>query len=170
MKKSFLILLGVSLFFNFVSAQFASWNSYELTLTNGVVKRTIQLPSDGKSILTNAYKPVNGEFKYFPAHHSDFQFELNGKSYSGESSWKLIKIQHQNDSLEGDGAAVTIQSADNQAEVTIKFLLYPGLPLIRKNLIVKNIGNSEAALESVDVEKFSISGYEQATFSWIYSD
>jgi alpha-galactosidase len=65
---------------------------------------------------------------------------------------------------------VTLQSSDNQIQVALKFLLYPDLPVIRKSLSVKNLGSEEKALESVDVERFSVTGYLPTTFSWVYSD
>ena len=70
----------------------------------------------------------------------------------------------------GDGAVVRLLSGDKKLEVTLKFLLYPDQPVIRKSLLVKNLGKEELSLESVDVEKLSLSGYYATTFSWICSD
>ncbi len=170
MKKYLLSSLALTFLAGFVSAQFASWSSSELILNNGVVQRIIQLPAQGEQFLTTTYKPVKGEFRYFTTHHPDFQFELGGTIYSGESSWQLADIHQHSDSFEGEGATVILRSKDGNAEVAIHFLMYPGLPLVRKNLSIKNIGETEVKLESVDVEKLSIPGYHQATFSWIYSD
>lgn len=44
------------------------------------------------------------------------------------------------DKLQGDGAAVTLQSSDKKIELTLKFLLYPNSPVIRKSLVFKNLG------------------------------
>ena len=153
-----------------VAASFAKWTKTELTLNNGIIQRIIQLPSSEGNFLTTSYKPVVGEFKYFQPSNTDFQFEVNGISYSGKSEWSLVDVKSITDSREGDGAAVTIQSADKKVEVTLKFLLYPNLPVVRKSLVVKNLASSEVSLESVDVEKFNVTGYEATTFSWIYSD
>jgi alpha-galactosidase len=65
---------------------------------------------------------------------------------------------------------VTLESADKKIELTLKFLMYPNLPVIRKSLVVKNLAGTEVPLESVDVEKFNVSGYYATTFSWIYSN
>ncbi len=170
MKKIVLCLLPLLFFSRMISAQFARWDASGLILNNGIVQRIIRLPADGGKFTTTTYKPVKGEFNYFGTDHADFQFELNGLTYSGESRWKLMNISSYSDSLEGDGAAVTLRSADGQAEVIVNYLMYPELPLVRKSLVIKNVGNSEMALESVDVEKLSIPGYQQATFSWIYTD
>ena len=153
-----------------VSAPFAKWTKTELTLNNGLVQRVIQLPAAEGQFLTTSYKPITGEFKYFQPSNTDFQFEVNGISYSGNSNWSLVDIKTIGDELQGDGAAVTLQSSDNKIELTLKFLLYPNLPVIRKSLVIKNLGAEEVALESVDVEKFNVTSYYATTFSWIYSD
>ncbi|MBU3113315.1 glycoside hydrolase family 36 protein [Clostridium lacusfryxellense] len=149
---------------------FASWTKFELTLNNGVVKRIIKLPSPTGNFLTTFYQPVVGEFKYFEPQNTDFQFEVNGLTYSGQSDWSLIEIKAITDTLDGDGSSVTLLSLDKKIEVILKFLLYPNLPVIRKNLVIKNLANEEIYLESIDVEKFNISHYFATTFSWIYSD
>lgn len=149
---------------------FATWTNTELTLNNGLVQRIIKLPSAGGNFVTTSYTPVSGDFQYFSAEITDFQFEANGISYSGLSNWNLVKIQQILDENQGDGAAVIIQSLDKKIEVTINFLLYPNLPVVRKNLTVKNLGTTEIVLESIDVEKLNTKPYWASTFSWIYTD
>jgi len=171
MRKIFNVLLFCVLTSELVvAAPFAKWTKTELTLNNGIVQRIISLPSSEGNFLTTSYKPVVGEFKYFQPSNTDFQFEANGISYSGKSDWILVDVKSISDSREGDGAAVTLQSKDKKIEVTLKFLLYPNLPVVRKSLVVKNLVSSDVFLESVDVEKFNVTGYESTTFSWIYSD
>jgi alpha-galactosidase len=153
-----------------VSAPFAKWTNTELTLNNGIVQRIIQLPAPEGSFVTKIYKPVVGDYKYFLPENTDFQFEVNGISYSGKSDWTIIEVKSITDLHEGDGAAVTLQSSDKKIELTLKFLLYPNLPVIRKSLVVKNLTIMEVSLESVDVEKFNVTAYYSTTFSWIYSD
>ncbi|MDA3866987.1 MAG: alpha-galactosidase, partial [Salinivirgaceae bacterium] len=152
------------------STEFAKWTKTELTLDNGLVHRTIKLPAEKGSFITTSYKPVSGEYKYFLPTSADFQFEVNGTIYSGNSNWSLAGIKQISDARQGDGAAVTLQSADKKVEVTVNFLMYPNLPVIRKSLIVKNLGSEDVSLESVDVEKFSTVGYWASTFSWIYTN
>ena len=171
MRKIFYVLLFCVLTSELlVAAPFARWKKTELTLNNGIVQRIISLPSSEGNFLTISYKPVVGEFEYFESSNTDFQFEVNGISYSGKSFWSLVDVKSISDSHEGDGASVTLQSKDKKIEVTLKFLLYPNLPVVRKSLVVKNLVSSDVFLESVDVEKFNVTGYEATTFSWIYSD
>ncbi len=153
-----------------VSAPFAHWTKSELILDNGLVKRVIKLPSPAGNFLTKSYQPVTGEFKYFQSANADFQFEINGAIFSGKSEWSLSAMTAISDLRGGDGAAVTLLSTDKKVEVAVKYLLYPDLPVIRKSLVIKNSGDAEVALESVDVEKFQVAGYYPTTFSWICGD
>lgn len=171
LKKNIILTLILSiLFFISVSAQFAKWSKTELTLNNGIVQRIITLPSTEGQFLTTSYKPLTGDFKYFNPSNTDFQFEVNGQIYSGKSNWSLADVKAICNELQGDGAAVILLSSDKKIELTLKFLLYPNLPVIRKSLVIKNLTNTEVALESVDVEKLGVTNYWASTFSWIYSD
>ncbi len=155
----------------FISAQpFAKWTKTELKLNNGVVERTIQLPAGNGNFITTLYKPAAGEFLYFTDTNTDFQFEINNRIYSGRSNWSFKNIESQIDSSGGKGVAVTLLSEDKKIELTIQFLLYPALPVIRKNLIIKNLSPQTIQLESVDVEKFEVTNYWATTFSWICHD
>ncbi|UFH57951.1 glycoside hydrolase family 36 protein [Spirosoma sp. KNUC1025] len=149
---------------------FAKWTNAELSLSNGIVQRTIKLPASDGHFLTTEYKPVTGEFRYFQKTNPDFQFEINDNVYSGSGGWNLVKTEKITDAKQGDGAAVTLQSSDGKVELTLNFLLYPNLPVIRKSLTVKNLTNEPVRLESVDVEKFIATPYNATTFSWICHD
>lgn len=153
-----------------VGPPYARWTNSELVLNNGRVQRIIKLPAPDGQFLTTQYKPVEGEFAYFTKINPDFQFELNGKTYTGSGHWKRVKIQKITDYKQGDGAAVTLRSDDGAAEVTIRYILYPDLPVVRKNLVVRNVSNERVRLESVDVEKFIVTNYYAPTFSWICHD
>lgn len=98
-KKIILILAIILLFFADVSALFATWTKTKLTLNNGVVQRVIQLPPVDGRFLTTSYKPVKGEFKYFLPENTDFQFEMNGITYSGNSNWNLVNVRLMDGSL-----------------------------------------------------------------------
>lgn len=149
---------------------FARWNDSVLVLNNGLVQRTVNLPSANGAFVTTSYKPVVGEFKYFRSVNTDFQFEVAGVVYSGKSGWRLKGIVLHTDAKGGDGAAVTMVSTDKKIELTVQFLLYPNLPVIRKTLVVKNLTQSTLKLESVDVEKFEVTDYRPSTFSWVCHD
>jgi alpha-galactosidase len=81
-----------------------------------------------------------------------------------------VNIEVITDNHEGSGAAVKLISQDKMVELTMKFLMYPNSPAIRKSLVVKNLSNSIVRMESVDIEKFEVPGYYPVTYSWIYHD
>ena len=101
---------------------------------------------------------------------TDFQIDVNGIIYSGKSVWSLVEIKTLGDTHDGDGAAVTLVSQDKKIELSLQFLLYPNLPVIRKNLVIKNLSSETVQLESVDIEKFDLPEYFPATFSWVCHD
>ncbi|MHA4845021.1 glycoside hydrolase family 36 protein [Flavitalea antarctica] len=164
-----LCLICPSMFFAQTTA-FASWTNTLLTLNNGQVKRTIELPGKQGHLLTQTYQPQKGDFNLFTTADSDFSFEMNGQSYTGKSKWTLKGIQAITDSLQGQGAGITLVSSDKKIELIINLLLYPALPVIRKKLIIKNLTDKAMMLESVDVEKLTTNKYLAPTYSWIYSD
>lgn len=170
-EKFFLLLISVFAMQPCLAQQsFAKWTDKELILDNGIVQRTIQLPATTGKFITTSYNPINTDFKYFTKINPDFQFEVNGIIYSGNGNWLLKNIAKHTDTKQGEGAAVTLLSADQKIELTIQFLLYPNLPVIRKSLVIKNLGEQTLMLESVDVEKFETTPYWASTFSWICHD
>ena len=172
MKKTLifsLLILTVTEIYGVINP-FAKWTKTELILCNGIVRRTIKLPAEGGRFLTLSYHPVNGDYNSISDSCTDFQFEVNDMIYSGRSVWELINIQVITDDNEGSGAAVKLLSQDKTIELTIRFLMYPNSPAIRKSLVIKNLTDKVAKLESVDIEKFEVPGYIPVTFSWIYHD
>jgi len=153
-----------------VAQPYAKWTKTELKLNNGVVERTFQLPQSAGSFITTSYKPVTGDYRFFKKENTDFQFQINNHIYSGRSKWVLKNIVSHKDARAGDGAAVTLISGDKKFELTIEFLLYTNLPVVRKNLVIKNLTPTSLMLESVDVEKFETTDYWVSTFSWVCHD
>ncbi len=172
MKKIFilsLLILTVTELYGVINP-FAKWTKTELILCNGVVRRIIKLPSEGGRFLTVSYKPLNENYNSISDTCTDFQFEVNDVIYSGRGHWELVNIQVITDNNEGSGAAVKLISQDKKIELTLKFLMYPNSPAIRKSLVVKNLTDKIFKLESVDVEKLEVPGYYPVTYSWIYHD
>ena len=171
MKTTFVLLLVQLIAINCAMAQsFAKWTKTELLLNNGIVQRTIKLPSETGNLVTTLYKPVVGDFSYFLPTNTDFQFEVNGTIYSGKGTWRLVEVKTIKDNHEGEGAAITLESSDKKVGLTLNYLMYPNQPVVRKSLQIKNLTNKEFSLESVDIEKFNVTGYYATTFSWICSD
>lgn len=172
MKKALILTL---LFFTVTEAYavinpFAKWTRTELVLCNSIVRRIIKLPTEGGHFLTISYHPLNGEFNSLSDTLTDFQFEVNDKIYSGRGLWELVNIQVITDDYEGSGAAVKLLSKDKKIELTLKFLMYPRSPAVRKSLVIKNLTDKSVKLESVDIEKFEVPAYYPVTYSWIFHD
>src|SRR5450759_177845 len=172
MKRALIIFLFIltAKETSFAITPFAKWTKTELTLCNGLIRRTFQLPTVAGNFLTISYKPMSGDFTSLSDYCTDFQFEVNDVIYSGKGKWELVNIITIDDSKEGSGAAVTIRSQDKKVELTIRLLLYPNSPAIRKSLVVKNLTDNTVKLESVDIEKFEVPAYYPVTFNWIYHD
>lgn len=172
MKKNSCILSIIGILLPLlVSAQpFATWTKTELKLDNGIITRKFKLPSEKGSFHTTSYKPSIGDFDYFRDVNDDFQFEIENIVYSGQSNWFFKGISNYRDKYHGDGVSVKLISEDKKIEVDIQFLLYPNLPVIRKNLVIKNLTDHLISLESVDVEKFVTKEYHPSTFSCICHD
>lgn len=171
MKKIILFLLClIAVETGYAFTPFAKWTKTELVLCNGVVRRTIKLPSTGGNFLTLSYKPLTGDFNSLSDTCTDFQFEIDDLIYSGRGHWNLVNIQVLTDDNEGSGAAVKLISKNKKIEVTLKFLMYPKSPAISKSIEIKNLTSGLIKLESVDIEKFEVPGYYPVTYSWIYHD
>ena len=124
-KTLTLLLFCCTIGFNLnAQSSFATWSNTELKLSNGVVQRTIQLPSSSGSYSTTSYKPVEGEFRYFTSTNVEFQFEVNDIVYSGNSDWTLVNVKRSSDSKEGDGAYVTLLSGNKKIELNYQINNY----------------------------------------------
>ncbi|HTL08979.1 MAG TPA: hypothetical protein VL307_11995, partial [Chitinophagaceae bacterium] len=150
--------------------EFAHWNKAQLVLDNGIVHREIALPQDSGQYGTSLYRTTDTANGFFDAHSPDFSFTLNQQSYAGAGHWLLLGIERCHDSLQGSGATVQLQSADKKLQLYINYLLYPGLPVIRKSLRIQNLGQDTVALEAVNVEQLSLTKYFPNTYSWVFSD
>ena len=142
----------------------------KLTLTNGLFVRTMELPTTNGKYLLQEYRPTEGDFFFFDPNGAEFAFELGGVLYTGETGWKLLDITDVQNLDVGKGVTVNLASLDQKVKVGLTYIWYPDLPFVRKRLSVQNCTDDELCLESVDVEKFAITGFWAPTYSWIYSD
>ncbi len=68
----------------------------------------------------------------------------------------------------GNGAKVILDRDDLGLRVRITYLLYPGLPLVRKQLDFTNTGIHTRKLESLDTELLTFD--RSMTYSWVMND
>ena len=152
MRVSFLIgffLLGISA----MGEDFASWHNNLLTLDNGLVKREIEVVNG--HIHTKTLKIKGTDLNFDSEVSKEFSLEINGKVCDGESEWNLISFTAAGDSRKGNGATVKLQGTMEFSgiEADITYLLYPDLPVIRKQIKLLNNSGKEIRIESFDVEK-----------------
>jgi alpha-galactosidase len=154
MKKNvwcFAALLFLPLF---LSAQdFASWQKNSLFLDNGVVSREIVV--ENGAIHTKNLKIKGNDLNFDSERSNEFSMEINGKLCNGESGWNLILFNPAIDSKQGKGAIVKLAGTKDFSgiEVDITYLLYPNLPVIRKQISILNNSGKEIVIESLDIEK-----------------
>jgi len=173
---------------------FASWKNDTLVLRNSAIERVIVL---GEEIYTEQFFLPNYPLNYVRVDHpvpvldnkykilsntsqntiaqgpnsEEFSFMLNDKYFNNRSSWRLHEIVKAGDSEGGSGATIVMHGSEDEIEnvkLSITYLLYPGLPVIRKKLALENVGAVELKLEVVDIERFSIPW--SMTHNIVYAD
>lgn len=139
-----------------------------MTLNNGAIKRSIVLRP---SINTSFLGLTNSNIGILAKENSqEFYFEVNGKSYDGNSKWEVIGVRKINEK-NGNGAVLSLRNAPNEKpnlQVDITYMLYPGLPLIRKKIEIKNLSLTVVKIESVDTEILPLSW--DPTNSWVMNN
>ncbi len=156
----------------------ALWDAHLLVLDNGAARRVLALPSAARPYLTTIdFRTAQAPSRYATGVKGDqrleseeVSFRLNGRRYGSASGWTLAGIETLEAELQGSGARVTLLSRDGLAEVALEYLMYPGLPLVRKRLAIRHRGRRRARLESLMLEHFALEDYWAPTFSWVISD
>ncbi len=177
--KSILLFIVFSPMFFFMAQplpgaendHYASWEENLLVLDNGVVKREIVLPGTGGQFATRMLVTDGDEINMLQDGSLEFYFELDGGFVSGLDRWFLNDIQLADDSLGGHGATVLLTGIDKnngEISVAVTYLLYPALPVVRKQLIIVNNGDRDIKVESVDVEHLRLDWSD--THSWVMAN
>ncbi len=146
--------IGLFLFAPILKAQdFVSWQNNSLILNNGVITREILV--DNGHIFTKSLKIKGVDLNFDSDQSKEFSLDIDGKVCDGESGWNLISFVKANDSRQGRGATVRLQGTKECAgiEADITYLLYPDLPVIRKQINLLNNSGKEIMIESFDIEK-----------------
>ncbi len=132
-----------------------SWQPGKLVLDNGTVTRTVSLDRDKGKIQT-ASLSLKGDGQNFVSSSTslEFRFAINDKIYTGQNEWEYLRHAMAKDDHEGRGVSLTLKGTGeiNALELDITYLLYPGLPLIRKYITFRNNGDKAVKIESLDVE------------------
>ena len=147
--------------------QYATNDSFDkLVLDNGLINRIIILGSENGGIVTTSMKMKQSTSDFISEGSCEFSFEANDRSINGKDKWKIIDIRKIKDDHGGNGAAVIMDHPAVAIRITVNYLLYADLPLIKKNIVFENIGKDEIKIEAPDIESFKFNG-DDGTHTWI---
>jgi len=156
-KKKVFSLLGFLSCISVMQAQtYATWTNSTLHLNNGLVEREISI--EGGKFLTKSLKLKDNDINFNSEKSKEFSLLINGKICDGKSGWILKQIEPSSDNYQGTGAVVKLRGRDRFAgiELHITYLLYPNLPVIRKQITIQNNTDKDIMIESLDVEKLAL--------------
>ena len=110
---------------------FFSWDGTTLTLDNGHIQRKIVYSHDSLKLSTRQIRLSADGYDAVRGQSVEFSFLINDNPVNGMSGWEFIDCIPASDNNLGKGAKIRISQNDT-LEVAITYLMYPGLPLIRK--------------------------------------
>jgi len=147
------------------------WNVDSLTLDNGAAKRVIRFFANGE-VSSVSYKLITdqSESEFISNRSSsEFMVVVNDQRYTGQSGWKVTNIEKVEDSTGGSGASIQLQPLNGSTAFAVKltYLLYPGLPAVRKQLTVVNTGEKSLKVEEIDIEALRVAWWGPI-YSWVY--
>jgi len=172
MKKSVvsMILLIVVKLSGFTTG-FTSWDGEKLILDNGSVQRVILWNQKKGSFTTESLLPANSHKSFVRGDCKEFNFLLNGEILSGQNRWKVISYKPVANNDNGQ-ACIIILAGDEEKnldlEISITYMMYPDLPLIRKMISFRNTGTEEFSIEGLDVEHLKLNWSD--THCWTLKD
>jgi alpha-galactosidase len=124
-----------------------------VTVRNEYVSRTISI-KNGR-ISTIDYNLSGDKFNFASNGYEEFSFLLNGTKVNGRSGWRILKTEETNGENQGKGAIITATGTSDinkDIEIRITYMLYPGLPVVRKMIDVVNKRNADVKIEAFNVE------------------
>lgn len=135
-------------------AEVATFRDGVLELDNGLLRRISTFDPAKTSWTPSALELSTAKKNYLRAGGREFSFLLNGELVSGSASgWRLESWAKIHDERGGSGVAVVLVRPGTTVEV--RYWLYPGLAVVRKQIEIRNTSSADQRLESVDVESFS---------------
>lgn len=161
---SALFLIGVIM--NLAGQNFASKNGDKLILDNGEIKRIINLNPDKGGIVSQSLILKDGKSDFLAEGTLEFSFEADGKVLTGNDKWKVVNVDIINGERGGEGAMVILDHPSVKLRISITWLLYPKLPLIRKKIDIQNLSKKEIVIEALDIESIKFSN-DDGTHTWI---
>ena len=169
--KPMLLTLALTLVTGFGHSQpYSRWDGESLILDNGVIRRMIRMEQPLGKIFSSSMQLSDDGQEFLTAGTEEFAFSLNGKRFSGADTWSFISTSPVQDEIGGHGAEVTLESVENKIRISITYLLYPDLPVIRKKITFTNLSGKDQCLESVDLESLRFDQSGTGTECWVMHD
>ncbi len=129
------------------------------------IQRTIIYNKDSLKLTTSQLRLKAEGYEAVKGQSAEFSFLVNGNLFNGLAGWKMISCLAASDNHSGKGAQIRMSQNDTlEAEIT--YLLYPGLPLIRKSIRISNHGKRDVRLEALNIE--DLNTRFDLTSTWVY--
>lgn len=171
----FLVLFSTSIFSQ------NHWNGKQLVIQNEKIARIIVL--EDAEFTTQSYRLYNYPYNFVSTlneepvafnqrgvgniqefrrwkgpNPEEFSFLLNDKKITGKTGWEVLDVS---EIIAGETTTHQIvlngiSEINSGLEITISYVVYPNLPIIRKKIDIKNTGSGELKIESLDVESLNI--------------
>ena len=157
-KKSKLRLRGVVSFLMAMVASLCQANEQQrvpdsVEVASGLVSRSLDT-RDGH-VLGKSYKTADG-IEFMRDGSPEFAFRIDGKMYSGGSTWKDVRVSRKEAKDGSRTTTVAGVSDDGKLGIELSYTTYPGLVLVRKTLAVTNLDKKDMFVTDVDVETFRL--------------
>ncbi|MGL4630159.1 MAG: alpha-galactosidase [Leadbetterella sp.] len=125
------------------------------SIENNLVKREIKLDKNTGRFSTEGFYLDNANY-VVPTHSNEFSFLWNDKKITGKSGWNLKDYSAITDSTGGQGFSINLTEKKENPEIaiTVCYMIYPKVNVVRKWMRINNIGNSDVKLEGVLTEDF----------------
>jgi alpha-galactosidase len=170
-KKRLLLSASMTILAMIASAQpYASVSGDQLTLNNGIIKRVIQLGTGNHGINLTSYSLVKSGEEFISKCSGDFYFEADGKPFTGTDTWENVSARIVNGENMASGAEVVMDHPAAGLRITVTYLMYPDLPLVRKKIEFLNTGKEDIKLEALDIESLKFEGSAVGINCWVMHD
>jgi len=153
------------------ASEFTSWDGEKLTLDNGSIQRVLLWDQEMGSFTTKSLQPSGSDKSFTREDSKEFHFLLNDVFVTGNNQWKVISYNPVTNNTDGQGCIITLagdEEINRKLEISITYMLYPELPLIRKKMTFRNTGTEEFNIESLDVEHLKLNWSD--THCWTLKD
>jgi len=142
-----LIIIAV----NISSQEYYTKRGNEIVLQNGCIVKVISMTGDSvySTMLSDSENSVN-----YISKSREFSFLINNEPVDGFSGWRLVSSKTITDDRGGRGIAIILTGSQKwkDLQVELNYMLYPGLPVIRKWLGFMNTGQQDLKLEALNIE------------------